>query len=75
MIEVTIKLFATLVKKHPGKITKKYPGGITIREVIEKLNVSKDLVAIIFVNNRQVKLDQKLFDKDILALFPPIGGG
>jgi len=75
VIEVTVKLFATLTKKRFGKNTKKYPDGITIRQVIDKLNVSKDQVAIIFVNNRQVKLDQELFNKDVLALFPPIGGG
>ena len=67
MIEVTVKLFATLRNKRFSKVTKKYPNGIIIRQVIDKLNVSKDQVAIIFVNNLQVRLDQELFDKDILG--------
>lgn len=75
MIEITVKLFATLRKNRFNEIIKKYPVGITIRQVIDSLDVSKDQVTLIFVNNRQARLDQELFNKDVLAFFPPTGGG
>ena len=74
-MKITVKLFATLRKGRFDKEIRQYPAGIIIKQVIDELNITKDQVAIIFVNNQHANLTQELFEKDVLAFFPPIGGG
>ncbi|MFW5862309.1 MAG: MoaD/ThiS family protein [Spirochaetota bacterium] len=51
------------------------PNGITVLDITKKLNIDPKEVSIIFINNRHAELEHTLKDNDILALFPPIGGG
>jgi sulfur-carrier protein len=74
-VEITVKLFATL---REGRFNQKdcgYPSGITVGRIIEELNIPPDQAAIIFVNNRHASPKKELLDGDVLAIFPPIGGG
>jgi molybdopterin synthase sulfur carrier subunit len=75
MMKVTIKLFATLRKGRFDMETRKYSPGTRISQVIHGLNIPKDQVSIIFVNNRHAEPDRQLDDGDVVAFFPPIGGG
>ena len=74
-MKVTIKLFASLRKGRFDEEVKEYMDGVTVRKVMNELRITKDHTAIIFVNNKRVVPDQELFNGDVLALFPPIGGG
>jgi len=75
MIKITVKLFAALRKGRFEKETRKYSSDTTVKQIIDELNIPRDQAAIIFVNNRHAKLDHRLSDGDVVAFFPPIGGG
>lgn len=74
-MKVTVKLFATLRKGRFDMETREYSPGTRISQVIHELNIPKDQVSIIFVNNRHAEPDRQLDDGDVVAFFPPIGGG
>lgn len=73
MIEV--RLFATLRKKG-DKISffeaDKFAFG---QEVLDHFQIPKEDVAIFLINGRHSKPEDPIKDGDILAIFPPVGGG
>jgi len=73
MIEV--RLFATF-REGRGKILflddEKYA---TAGEIIDALGIPREEVAILLKNGRHAKPDVALSGGDVLALFPPTGGG
>lgn len=44
-------------------------------EILDYLRIPREEVAIILINGRYSAIDTPLKDGDILALFPPVGGG
>lgn len=73
MIEV--RLFATF-RDGRGKVlhlpAEQYSDA---RALIVDLDIPLEEVAILLVNGRHSKPDKALQDGDIVALFPPVGGG
>ena len=50
--------------------------GATIRDLAVSLGMPVDMVRIITINGRQVDIEAKLSDGDLVYLFPPaLGGG
>lgn len=47
----------------------------TIVEILNILNINKEEVALLLLNGFDGSEDRKLKDGDVLALFPPVGGG
>ncbi len=74
-MNITVKLFANLRLGRFDIKDFEYGRGMTVERVLTDQNIPKEKAAIIFVNNRHVKTDYKLQDGDVLAVFPPIGGG
>ena len=74
-MKVTVKLFATLREGHFEEEVKQFDPDFTVGQVLEDLNIPESEVKIIFVNNRHAGMDRGLCDGDVLAIFPPIGGG
>ena len=74
-MKVTVKLFAVLRTGRFDIETRKYSPGTRISQIIDELNIPRGQVAIIFVNNRHAGPDRQLHDGDVVAFFPPIGGG
>lgn len=74
-MKITVKLFASLRKDRFNLETQEYAQETTIGMVIDKLNIPENEVSIIFVNNRHAELEYKLVHGDVLAMFPPVGGG
>lgn len=73
MIEV--RLFATL-RDGRDKITKLDLNSITVAgDVLKHLSINPDEVAIYLINGRHTTLDAPINDGDIIAIFPPVGGG
>ncbi|MFX1411063.1 MAG: MoaD/ThiS family protein [Promethearchaeota archaeon] len=76
-ILVTVKFFATLREYGPAIETLTIPKNSNISILFEKYKIPREEQrTIIMVNGRPHK-DQKtvLKDGDIIAIFPPIGGG
>ena len=73
MIEV--RLFATF-REGRKKIYQMEPEGLTkASDVLDILQIPYEEVAIYLINGRHSKLGDAIKDGDILAIFPPVGGG
>lgn len=73
MIEV--RLFATF-REGRGKILEldatNYPDAGAI---IQHLDIPVEEVAILLINGRHSKPENPVADGDVVAIFPPVGGG
>ena len=74
-MKVKVKLFATLQKNRFKTNEGEYNEGATVAEVCRSLDIPRNKVSIIFVNNTHADFSRILKEGDELALFPPIGGG
>jgi len=75
MMQITIKLFATLrIGRFEEKILE-LSAGTTVGDIIRELDLPEKEVTLIFINGRHADLSTTLSDGDVLALFPPVGGG
>ena len=73
MIEV--RLFATL-RQGRDKIVYLAPEGLAqAADVLQNLNIPAEEVSILLVNGFHSKPETPVKDGDVLALFPPVGGG
>ena len=73
MIEV--RLFATL-REGRGKILHLDPANISVAgDIVNLLEIPAEEVAILLVNGFHSKPDAEVKEGDVVALFPPVGGG
>lgn len=73
MIEV--RLYATL-RKGRGKIFQleadRFKTGL---QILEYFSIPQEDVAIFLINGFHSKPEDDIHDNDVLAIFPPVGGG
>ena len=74
-MKVEVRLFATFRNGREKKQFMEYKEGVTVREIVNKLNIKEEEVAILLINGRDGMIDKELVDGDVIALFPPVGGG
>ena len=76
-ISVTVKFFATLREYGPTKETLTIPEDSNINLLFEKYKIPREERKTIIMVNGRPHRDQStvLKDGDIIAIFPPIGGG
>lgn len=74
-MKITVKLFATLRENREKEVLHDIDEGTTPKDIIEGLDIPLKDVTIIMVNGRRVDVETELKDGDVLALFPPVGGG
>lgn len=73
MIEV--RLFATL-RDGRGKLRMLEPESVsTAGDILALLGIHPREIAILLINGFHAKTDDTVKDGDVLALFPPVGGG
>ena len=73
MIEV--RVFATL-RQGRDKVTMLSPEGIACAgDILELLNIPRGEVSILLINGFHRSPETPVKDGDIVALFPPVGGG
>jgi sulfur-carrier protein len=80
MITVHVKLFATLRRARPDvpigqSFPVELPGGTTVADLIQHLELPDEEVKIVFVNALYRDRDYVLSDSDEVGIFPPVGGG
>jgi len=70
-----VRLFATL-RDNRGKIVDiPWHDGMDGYALLDTLNLPADDVAIFLINGVHSKFDASLEYDDVIALFPPLGGG
>jgi molybdopterin converting factor small subunit len=80
MIEVEVRLYATLRKYNPEAgadepLVLQMPDWARLAGLLARLEVPRDEVKTAFVNNRRRDEDYQLHDGDRVAFFPPVAGG
>ena len=74
-MSIEVRLFATLRNGRGKKIIFDYEENLTPLEIINRLNIDRNDVAILLVNGRDAQVKYSLKDNDYLSIFPPVGGG
>lgn len=74
-IRITVKLFATLRKDRFDVREMELAPETTVSDIISRLTLPEKEVSLVFINGRHAPFTQVLADGDVLALFPPVGGG
>lgn len=74
-MKVEVRLFAYFREGRDKKQLLDLKESATIRAVLDIIEIKEDEVSILLLNGRDGSADRELKDGDILALFPPVGGG
>lgn len=74
-MKVLVKLFANLRDNREKEQLMDLEEGMVPRDVIEKLGIPFEDVAIIMINGKRKEADTLLLQDDTVAIFPPVGGG
>lgn len=74
-MEVEVRLFATLREGRFAQQTVALPDGNRVADLIERLQLPREQVAILLVNGRNVPPECLLRSGDIVSLFPLLAGG
>lgn len=80
-MKVELRLFASLRKKLPpgsprGKCDLELPDGVTIGEVLRRMNIPQPSAQMVLVNGEHGRdFARVLHDGDVLSVFPPVAGG
>ena len=74
-MNITVKLFATLQDFGPAIQEMQVPANSTVEEVVNSLNLPEDIPLLKIVNGIHTDQEKMLKEGDVLALFPPVGGG
>ncbi len=74
-MKISVKLFAYF-RDNRFKI-KEYDidEGTTVGNIVDDLNIDREEVGVLMINSRHTNFDVHPVEKDILAIFPVIGGG
>ena len=77
LISVTVKFFATLREFGPKKADIEIPAGSSIKLVLDMFKIPKEARQLILLVNGEPhkEMDTILKNGDLVAIFPPIGGG
>ncbi len=72
---IKVKLFANLREGRKKEVDFEFFEGINGRYILKILNIPEKQVSIFLVNGRDKSLDAPLSEGDVVAIFPPVGGG
>ena len=75
-MKIEVRLFAYFREGRDKKVFLEInEEEITPRYILNKLNIDEKEVSILLINGRDGKATASLKDGDVVALFPPVGGG
>jgi molybdopterin converting factor small subunit len=70
-----VRLFATLRENRGKTVDVPWYEGIDGYALINTLGIKPEDASIFLINGKNNKLDATFNEDDIIALFPPVGGG
>lgn len=74
-MNVVVKLFANLRINNEKEYALEIKDGSTPADILNKINIPLEDVAIVIINGRRKEIDTSLQEGDIVSIFPPVGGG
>lgn len=74
-MKVEVRLFATFRNGRWKNKVLTLEKDASIVSVLKLLEIETDTLGIALINGKHSSLDSTLEEDDVLALFPPIGGG
>ncbi len=74
-MKLTIKLFAHFRDNRFVSEVQEYPDGITIGEIVDRLDIDRDDIGITMINSKHCGFSDAPSEDDTLAIFPLVGGG
>lgn len=74
-MKVEVRLFAYFRNNRWKKQVLEYKDGSTLADIIKEIGIELEDVSIGLLNGIDGSLDREVKDGDVLALFPPVGGG
>ncbi len=74
-MQVKVRLFATLREGRDKEVTVDIPEGASGWEMLEKLDIQREEVAIYLKNGRNASPEDTIEARDVVSVFPPVGGG
>lgn len=80
VMKVILKLFGRLkdissFSDNRNNITITLNDGAKILDILDKIKIPKEHIALILINNKTSDFDSVLNEGDIVILYPPIAGG
>lgn len=75
---ISVKLHTFLKSYCPrsdGCLQLQYEEGLTVKKILEQLNLNTGIVGLVLVNGRIVQSDYKLAEGDSMEIYPLFGGG
>ena len=74
--QIQLKLFATLQEFTPPTADSYIiDPGISIRELLEQIEMPREKAKLIFINGVKAELTSTLEGGERVGIFPPVGGG
>ena len=74
-LKVEVRLFATFREGREKKYILELPEESNILTVLGMLNIKEEDASILLLNGRDGDAKRTLKDGDVMAVFPPVGGG
>ena len=74
-MEIKVRLFATLREKRGKELLINLSDFPTVKDLINSLEIKESEVAILLVNGLDAEISRQLQEKDVVSIFPPVGGG
>jgi molybdopterin synthase sulfur carrier subunit len=74
-MKITVKLFATFRIGRDKIQIMDLQEGTTPESIVDELGIDVKDIAILLINGRDGEINSTLIDGDVLAIFPPVGGG
>lgn len=72
---VEVRLFATFREGRDKESRLDAKDFKNAGEIIDHFRIPREEVAILLINGRYSKAEDSVKDGDVIALFPPVGGG
>lgn len=74
-MNIEVRLFASFRKNRWKSKYITIDRDTTIQEIIEQIKIKEEELGIVLVNGIHSDINTVLKSNDVLALFPPLGGG
>lgn len=73
--KLEVRLFATLREGRGKVVYADWQEGLTGLELLQILDISPKDASIFLINGKHAEHGAVIGEKDIISLFPPVGGG